>query len=120
MRCEGPLGAPFSTLRRCTACGDLRIYPKPVCAACHHDGSEPAAVSGIGKVYTFTVVHRAPTPEFKPEAPYVIALIDLEEGVRAPARLKAPKGYRWRCGDRVRLAQDKAPYPVFEPEGDRP
>jgi uncharacterized OB-fold protein len=120
MHFESTPGPSLPTLRRCTACGALRIYPKPLCAACHHDGAESATVSGFGKVYTFTVVHRPPTPELKPDAPYVIALVDLDEGVRAPARLKAPEGYAWRCGDRVRLAPVQAPYAVFEPQGDGP
>jgi uncharacterized OB-fold protein len=120
MHSEAAPGTPFSTLRRCTACGTLRIYPKPLCAACHHDGAEPATVSGFGKVHTFTIVHRPPTPELMPEAPYVIALVDLDEGVRAPGRLKAPQGHVWRCGDRVRLAPVEAPYPVYEPQGDEP
>ncbi|WP_238391599.1 MULTISPECIES: OB-fold domain-containing protein [unclassified Mycolicibacterium] len=36
------------------------------------------ASSGHGKVYTFSVVYRAPSPDF--EAPYVLAVVDLEEG----------------------------------------
>ena len=31
---------------------------------------------------TFTIAHRAPTPAFKEDAPYVLALIDLDDGVR--------------------------------------
>ena len=33
-------------------------------------------------MYTFTIAHRAPTPAFKEDAPYVLALIDLDDGVR--------------------------------------
>jgi uncharacterized OB-fold protein len=42
--------------------------------------------SGRGTVHSFTVVHRAP-PEFVAEAPYVVALVDLEEGPRMMSRL---------------------------------
>jgi uncharacterized OB-fold protein len=42
--------------------------------------------TGRGSVHSFTVVHRAP-PEFAAEAPYVVALIDLEEGPRMMSRL---------------------------------
>lgn len=34
--------------------------------------------SGRGTVYTFSVVHRAPSPDF--DAPYVLAVVDIEEG----------------------------------------
>ena len=33
-------------------------------------------------MYTFPIAHRAPTPAFKEDAPYVLALIDLDDGVR--------------------------------------
>jgi len=38
--------------------------------------------SGRGVVYSFTVVHRAPDPSFKDDVPYVIAIVELDEGVR--------------------------------------
>jgi uncharacterized protein len=38
-------------------------------------------------VYTFTVVHRAPTPAYQADAPYTIAYVELEEGPRVPTRL---------------------------------
>jgi uncharacterized OB-fold protein len=38
--------------------------------------------SGKGKVFTFAVYHQAHHPAFKDELPYVVAIIELEEGVR--------------------------------------
>jgi uncharacterized OB-fold protein len=38
-------------------------------------------------VYTYTVVHRAPTPAYQADAPYALAYVELEEGPRMPARL---------------------------------
>jgi uncharacterized OB-fold protein len=37
--------------------------------------------SGKGTIYSFTVVHRAPA-QFVDAAPYVVALVDLADGVR--------------------------------------
>ena len=44
-------------------------------------------MSGRGRLYTYTVVHRAPTPVYQAEAPYALAYIELDEGPRVPARL---------------------------------
>lgn len=38
--------------------------------------------SGKATVYSYTVVHRAPRPDLAEAVPYVVALVDLEEGVR--------------------------------------
>ncbi|WP_173932610.1 OB-fold domain-containing protein [Chelativorans sp. Marseille-P2723] len=104
----------FPTMRRCTACGSLRFYPKPLCPACHDAKSEAAQVNGQGELYSFTVVHRAPTRELKAEAPYIIALVDLDEGVRVTGRLIMPEGRTPRCGDRVRLVAGGQSFAIFE------
>lgn len=70
------------TYQRCGACGHVQFYPRALCTACQSKGLEWQVSAGRGTVYTFTVNHRAPTPAFKVEAPYVIALVDLDEGFR--------------------------------------
>ena len=45
-------------------------------------------MSGRGEVYTYTVVHRAPTAGYQAEAPYVIAHIEMDAGVRMTGRLR--------------------------------
>ena len=104
----------FPTLLRCASCGALRFYPKPLCHACHGSGTERADVSGEGDVYSFTVVHRAPSAELKAETPYIVALVDLDEGVRVTGRLIAPETGEPRCGDRARLKASDRPFAVFE------
>src|SRR5438067_4360114 len=39
-------------------------------------------IAGTGEVYTYTVVHRAPTPAYQADAPYVIAHVTVDEGPR--------------------------------------
>ena len=90
-----PLHAPFwDALRRhelvvqqCADCGRLRFIPSELCPACHSSVAGWAPVSGRGTVYTFTVVHRAPTPAYQADAPYALAYVELAEGPRVPARL---------------------------------
>jgi len=31
-------------------------------------------------VYSYTIVHRAATPAFEPDLPYVLAVVELDEG----------------------------------------
>ncbi|MEC9347626.1 MAG: Zn-ribbon domain-containing OB-fold protein [Pseudomonadota bacterium] len=69
-------------LQRCATCGTAQFYPRPHCAECGSGAVEPFTASGRGTVFTFTVNYRAPTPAFGADGPYVIALVDLEEGPR--------------------------------------
>lgn len=67
-------------LQRCRACQSFRFYPSPVCWDCMSQEYDWTRVSGLGTVYSFTVVHRPPEEAFAADVPYVIALIVLREG----------------------------------------
>lgn len=69
-------------IQRCTACGLLRHYPQPLCPECHSAERDWQTVSGKGHIYTYTIAHRAFHPAWKDHVPYVIATIELDEGVR--------------------------------------
>jgi uncharacterized protein len=68
-------------IQRCPTCGHSQFYPRALCARC---GLEPdwLEVSGRGTVYTFTVIRQNGLPAFQNETPYVVAMIEIEEGVR--------------------------------------
>ncbi|WP_059020174.1 Zn-ribbon domain-containing OB-fold protein [Mycobacterium sp. M26] len=63
---------------RCTSSGRYFFPPERCVPGTTSTDWEYAASSGVGTVYTFTVVTRPPSPDF--EAPYVLAVVDLEEG----------------------------------------
>ena len=68
-------------IQRCTACNKTQFYPRAICIHC---GGEPdwLTASGHGTIHTFTIVRQNLSPPFKDMLPYVLAIIDLEEGVR--------------------------------------
>jgi uncharacterized OB-fold protein len=69
-------------IQRCRACGTFQHYPRGVCARCWGTDLEWRPSPGRGGVYTFTVVHRSQAPGFKDRLPYVLAYVELEEGVQ--------------------------------------
>lgn len=123
---EQPYGDPLSqpfwdaalrgelALQRCRSCGAHQFYPRPYCLACNADGLEWVAASGRARVYSQTTVHVAAGPDF--EAPYVVAVVELEEGPRLTTNLV---GGACAIGDRVRVVWRERPgappLPVFEP-----
>src|SRR6201989_2751259 len=64
----------------CNACGAKRFPPGPACQTCDAYDRGYQVAAGTGTVYSY-VVHRHPPVPGK-ELPIVIALIDLDEGVR--------------------------------------
>ncbi len=67
---------------RCRACGHVQYVLRPFCPACGARDLQVTQASGRGRVYALTTVARAPSPELAAHAPYVVALIDAEEGFR--------------------------------------
>lgn len=69
-------------VQKCRSCGHVQFYPRALCVKCEARDLDWREAEPAGKVHSFTIVHRAPTPAFKETAPYVLALIDLEDGFR--------------------------------------
>ncbi|WP_028935388.1 bifunctional MaoC family dehydratase N-terminal/OB-fold nucleic acid binding domain-containing protein [Pseudonocardia spinosispora] len=71
---------------RCGNCRLLRHPPGPMCPSCGATTPEHQVASGAGTVYSFVVHHHPPVPGREP--PFVIALVELEEGVRVMGELR--------------------------------
>lgn len=72
-------------IQACGACGALRHPPGPCCPRCHTFERTYVAASGRGIVHSY-VVHRHPSVPGR-QLPILIALVDLEEGVRLLAEV---------------------------------
>jgi len=68
--------------QRCDDCGAWRHVPREICAACGSWEWEWTRSSGLGSVFTWTVVARALHPAFSDDVPLAPTVIELEEGVR--------------------------------------
>jgi uncharacterized protein len=72
-------------IQRCGACGTLRHPPGPMCPACGATNPGYVVAAGHGEVYSYVVHHHPPMPGR--ELPFVVALVELAEGVRVLGEL---------------------------------
>ena len=72
-------------LQRCRGCGNFVYYPRAVCPGCFSDDLVWTDVSGRGVIHAFTIPHRHPNPAL--QVPYVVVLVELDEGVRMLSNL---------------------------------
>lgn len=72
-------------IQQCGACGALRHPPGPMCPRCNETKPTHIVASGLGEVYSYVVHHHPPVPGHS--LPFVIALVELAEGVRFLAEL---------------------------------
>jgi len=66
--------------QRCADCARLTHPPRPMCPSCHSTRREIVRLSGRGTLYSW-IIPRHPPPVGFAEAP-IVALIELEEGIR--------------------------------------
>jgi uncharacterized OB-fold protein len=95
----------------CGACHAAWYFQRGFCPECGAKDPASRQASGAGVVHARTLVARAPTEELRAHAPYLIVLVDAEEGFR----LMAHGHPDLQIGDRVRarfteLAGRKVPY----------
>src|SRR5262249_54402798 len=68
--------------KRCKQCAHVQFPPRYLCPQCWSDQSEWIESAGRGRVHSFSIVHRAATPAFADKVPYVLAMIELDDGPR--------------------------------------
>ena len=72
----------------CLSCGTWRHLPRIMCAGCGSPEWEWKQSSGKGHLYSWTVTHQAMMPQFASQVPYIVGVIELEEGVRMISHLR--------------------------------
>ncbi len=85
----------------CQKCGHPHFPPRYLCPKCWSDRLEWVESKGKGTVYSLTIMRRAPIPEFAKRVPYVVALIDLNEGPRIMANIVGIGALDVKIGENV-------------------
>jgi len=104
----------------CGGCGALRHPPGPMCPECGTLAADPreyVVAAGTGEVYSYVVHHHPPVPGKKP--PFVVALVQLPEGVRMTGELLGAAPGQVRIGLPVRAefvrVDDDLTLPAWRP-----
>lgn len=103
-------------VRHCTRCGARFRFLSQWCPQCWSLDLDWERTSGCATVTHYTVVHQPPIEAF--ETPYVLALVDLDEGVRMMTNIVNCAPQEVSIGMRVRVtfqARDDIMLPMFEP-----
>lgn len=79
-------------LQRCRDSGTIATPNAQTCPECGSSAFEAIPASGLGRLISWTVVHRAPTSILADAVPYLAAVVELEEGPWLLVRLLASSG----------------------------
>ncbi|MER5669628.1 Zn-ribbon domain-containing OB-fold protein [Pseudonocardia alni] len=103
-------------LQRCAACGTTVFYPRSVCPGCLSDRLDWVPVSGDATLYSYTVARRATHRRLADRVPYVIAIVELDEGPRMTSTVVGSDPDDLAVGLRLRVDFEDAgdlAFPVF-------
>ena len=82
---------------KCDSCGAMAFPPTVACGTCSNDSFTWTPVSGRGKVYSYVVYHRIYHPAFARKVPYVVAVVELDEGPRLISNIVGMPVAEVRC-----------------------
>lgn len=91
-------------LQRCLDCHNLQHYPRNICTHCWSEHLGWQIATGLGRVWTFTVVGIPGHAAWGTEVPYVLALVELDEGPRLMTNIVDCSPADVSCGQRVKLS----------------
>jgi uncharacterized protein len=72
---------------KCLKCGKIHLPPRPLCDNCFSQQFEWVAVSGKGKLLTYTIISIAPE-QFQALTPYAVGIVGLENGLKIPGMIQ--------------------------------
>ena len=107
-------------VQRCTSCGKHQHYARMLCSHCGQATLEWVTASGLGTIYSYTVIRQNGVPPFNERVPFVVATVDLdEEGARLLAAMPGAEPGGVEIGMRVRAtfraASDEFGFVDFAP-----
>ena len=74
---------------RCNSCGRHFFPPRAICPVCHRKSVgkiEKIRLKGEGKIFSFTEVQEG-LEELSMQKPYVVAMVEMEEGVKVTGQV---------------------------------
>lgn len=105
----------------CRSCGRKSLYARPFCPHCWAEDVELAPATGRARLYTWSVIHQNAAP-FDVRTPYVLAMVDLEEGPRLMTVVENCRVEDLRADMQLVIAfrddEDGFVVPVFRPAAD--
>lgn len=104
--------------QKCSACGHVRYPASVVCPECHSAACVWVESNGGGRIYSFVVFRRAFHPSLADKIPYMVAVVELDDGPSFLTNIVGCDPTEVSCDQRVRLKWENAAeglsLPVFQ------
>ncbi|MGE2721173.1 Zn-ribbon domain-containing OB-fold protein [Mycolicibacterium celeriflavum] len=104
-------------INACGSCGRNSLYARPFCPHCWSEDVRLTPATGRSRLYTWSVIHQNVAPF--DAVPYVVAMVDLDEGPRLMTEIADCPAERLSAGMELEIGfredDDGFVIPVFRP-----
>ncbi len=88
---------------KCKNCNKVFFPPRYICPNCRRVGKlEPYKLKGRGKIYSYTITY-VPSNGFEDQVPYVLAIVELEDGPKITTQVTDCDPNDIKIGDEVEI-----------------
>lgn len=89
--------------QKCRQCGKVRWPASYICPDCLSEEYDMVTLPDSGTIYSYIVMDKPFHPSLADKVPYVVALVDLDEGVRIVTNIIDYTPGKVHCGDKVKI-----------------
>jgi uncharacterized OB-fold protein len=106
-------------IQKCKTCNEYQYHYRAFCSHCWFGEIQDIESKGDGNIWSFTVINRNRSPGFIDDVPYVVAMIEIEGGLKIISNVINCDPWKVYIGMPVKLTFTKATeewtLPMFEP-----
>ena len=108
-------------IQACKDCGSKIFYPRKYCPECWSSQLFWVEASGRAKIFSYSITYTGVEEPFYDDLPLVLALVDLEEGVRMMTNIVNCRPEEVNIGMDVEVmfrdVTEEFSLPYFQPQG---
>jgi len=93
--------------QKCTNCGKIRWPYSFCCPECYSSDYHLSESKGLGRIYSYVIYNVPFHKDFKDRVPYIVGVIELDEGVKFLSNIVAKNFENIHCGEKVKLFWEK-------------
>ncbi|MBU3069189.1 Zn-ribbon domain-containing OB-fold protein [Aestuariicella sp. G3-2] len=106
--------------QQCLDCGQVIFFPQSICPGCLSHNIEWKQSKGKGRLFTFTITHAAAPSEFSEDTPYVLAIVEMDEGYKMMTNIIETDFDEIKCDMEVEVVFDKVTEEITLPKFRKP
>jgi uncharacterized OB-fold protein len=103
-------------VQQCADCGKRRFPPGEICAECLSRRLSWVEVCGRGRVYSYSIMHRAYHPAFAGKVPCALVVVELEEGGKIMSNVVGMDPHQLKCGMPLEVTFEKITEEIVLPK----